>query len=50
VLKDVDYEVREAALHALGEIRTQAALEAIADMLKDPDPKIRAQAADALGD
>jgi HEAT repeat protein len=49
MLEDPNGEVREAAVEALGEIRNEAAIQALIGALKAKDPKVRQGAADALG-
>jgi HEAT repeat protein len=49
MIEDPNAEVREAAVEALSEIRTEAAIDALMGALKSKDPKVRRAAADALG-
>lgn len=47
---DAEPEVRQAAVHALGEIGSDAALDALTRALQDPDPDVRKAAMAALAD
>jgi hypothetical protein len=48
--RDATAEVRSEAAAALGSLRVRDALDALIDALKDPDPSVRATAAQALAD
>jgi len=44
-----DSEARSTAIFALGRLPSEASLELLCELLKDPDPRLRTQAAKALG-
>lgn len=48
-LKDTDKDVREAALHALVQMRDPSVFEPLVQALKDPSADVREQAASGLG-
>jgi HEAT repeat protein len=49
LLKDEDWEIRQGAAEALGQLRVASALDALVESLRDSDPDVRQSAAMALG-
>jgi HEAT repeat protein len=49
-LQDVSYQVRQAAVHALGRLRDVTSISPLVECLKDPEEPVRAAAAVALRD
>ena len=49
-LTDADPAVRQEAVYALGEIRTDAAIETLKHSLQDPEARVREAAVDAFAD